>query len=118
MEFRLFPSLLCVSVAVTALTGYALASSETWNEVLQNSCPAEFDPAGSSLNDAEKAYVGMWVGHEYSVKLLREADFTSASVSAFNNHPWAESTACGKMVKYSELSADCKQLIREVRMPG
>lgn len=92
----------------------ASADSLIWNDVLQNSCPAEFDPTGTSLSDAEKAYVGMWVGHEYSVKLLREADFTTTSASAFNNHPWSEAVVCGKMMKYSSLSDDCKQLIADV----
>lgn len=105
---------LCFVVAVIAWAGHARADSQTWNDVLAKSCPAEFDPSGSTLSDAEKAYIGMWVGHEYSVKLLREADFSAGSVSAFNSHPWAEATACGKMVKYDGLSDDCRQLIREV----
>eukprot|EP00892_Ulva_mutabilis_P004822 jgi/Ulvmu1/2711/UM014_0167.1 len=104
---------LCIYATAIVWASSACASSQTWNEILQNSCPAEFDPAESSLNDADKGYIGMWVGHEYSVKLLRESDFTTSTASAFNNHPWSEAVACGKMMKYSSLTDDCKQLIRD-----
>ena len=89
-----------------------------WNDVLAHSCPHEFNPARQAATDAEQDYIGMWVGHEYDRAAMREGRFTEAKVTAFNNQPWAEAVACGAMVKYSDLSADCQSVIRQVRSPS
>lgn len=88
-----------------------------WNSVLSNSCPFEFNPADNTATTAEQEYIGMWVGHEYDPMQLREGIFTTAKVSAFNNQPWTEAVACGKMMQYGDLSADCQSLIRQVSCP-
>lgn len=103
---------------VPALLSLALqvhADSATWNTVLSRSCPFEFNPAATTATAAEQDYIGMWVGHEYNPTILREGRFTSAQVTSFSNHPWAENVACGKMMKRSNLSPACQSLIRAVR---
>ena len=107
-----------LALALCSALPQAAGDAALWNDVLSKSCPHEFNPSASAATAAEKQYIGMWVGHEYDASALREADFTTAKVSAFNNQPWAEAVACGKMIKHSSLSAACQSLIRAVRLAG
>jgi hypothetical protein len=99
-----------------------------WNDVLQKSCPFEFQPIGSSsgsfLNvtnydynfdfdeDANSGggpttrmqHVASWIGDKYDPKIMQETLFDYDSISSWPTLPWTTNVACGAMLSYNPTS--------------
>jgi hypothetical protein len=114
----------CLPVAYGVVNGTTI-----WNEVLQRSCPFEFQPIGSSsgtfLNlTSEKfmygdwyskyfpsggptsrmKHVASWIGDKYDPKIMQEALFDYESISSWPTNPWTTNVACGAMLAYNPTS--------------
>jgi hypothetical protein len=114
----------CLPGAYGVVNGTAI-----WNEVLQRSCPFEFQPKGSSsgtfLNltrenfmyedweakffpsggpTTRMKHVASWIGDKYDPKIMQEALFDYESISSWPTNPWTTNVACGAMLAYNPSS--------------
>ena len=125
MHLRVTLQSLALHTCILALCAApALGDTNTWNEVLERSCPFEFNPEGALSAEPEvlaprqtltpgnwKApfegtaetrmrQVASWVGDTFDPRIMQEADFDYESISTFPSNPWSTNIACGAMLAY------------------